>query len=84
VSDWLSASSYTASVVEYMVAENDKVAARWTTPATHRDEFIGIPPTSNEIRATWYGILCLSGGKIVESWDRFNVLEMVRQLRRSR
>ena len=63
-----------------VIAEGDKVAVRWTTQATHRDEFMGVPPTGNRIDVTWYGIFRLSGGRIVESWDTFNVVEMMQQL----
>lgn len=41
-----------------------------------------VPPTGNRIDVTWFGIFRLSGGRIVESWDTFNVVEMMRQLRR--
>ena len=41
-----------------------------------------VPPTGNRIDVTWFGIFHLSGGRIVESWDTFNVVEMMRQLRR--
>jgi predicted ester cyclase len=83
VSEWLTAFPDTVSVVQDMIAEGDKVAARWTTQATHRDEFMDVPPTGNRIHVTWYGIFRLSGGRIVESWDTFNGMEMMQQLRHS-
>jgi predicted ester cyclase len=80
VSEWLTAFPDTVSVVRDMIAEGDRVAARWTTQATHRGEFMDVPPTGNRIDVTWYGIFRLSGGRIVESWDTFNVVEMMQQL----
>ena len=80
VSEWLIAFPDTVSVVRDLVTEGDRVAARWSTQATHRGEFMDISPTGNRIDVTWFGIFCLSDGKIVESWDTFNVLEMMRQL----
>ena len=82
VSEWLAAFPDTVSVAHDVVAEDAKVAARWTTRATHRGEFMGIAPTGNRIDVTWFGVFRLSEGKIVESWDTFNVVEMMRQLGR--
>ncbi len=82
MSEWLTAFPDTVSVVRDIIAEGDRVAARWTTQATHRSEFMDVPPTGNRIDVTWFGIFRLSGGRIVESWDTFNVVEMMRQLRR--
>jgi predicted SnoaL-like aldol condensation-catalyzing enzyme len=42
---------------------------------------LSVPPTGNHIYVTWFGIFRLSGGKIIESWDTFNVLEMMEQLK---
>ena len=80
VGEWRVAFPDTHNVIEDMVAEGDKVAVRWTTHATHRGEFMGIPATGNRIAVTSFGIFRLSGAKIVESWDTFNVLEMMQQL----
>jgi steroid delta-isomerase-like uncharacterized protein len=86
VSEWLIAFPDTVGVIRDLVAEGDRVAARWSTQATHRGEFMEVSPTGNRIEVTWFGIFRLSDGKIVESWDTFNVLEMMRQIdpRRSR
>jgi steroid delta-isomerase-like uncharacterized protein len=80
VSEWLIAFPDTVGVIRDLVAEGERVAARWSTQATHRGEFMGVPSTGNRIDVTWFGIFRLSDGKIVESWDTFNVLEMMRQL----
>jgi predicted ester cyclase len=82
VSEWLTAFPDTVSVARDIIAEGEMVAARWTTRATHRGEFMDVPPTGNKIDVTWFGIFRLSGGRIVESSDTFNVVEMMRKLRR--
>lgn len=68
--------------IEYQVAEGDKVATRWTMRATHRGEFRGIiPPTGKEIMVTGIGIFRFSEeGKVVETWDNFDQLGMMRQI----
>ncbi len=82
VSGWLDAFPDTVSTARDLVAEGDTVAARWTTRATHRGEFMGVPPTGGEIEVTWYGVFRVSEGKIVDSWDTFNVVELMQQLGR--
>ena len=84
MSEWLTAFPDTVSVVRDIIAEGDRVAARWTTRATHRGEFMDVTPTGNRIDVTWFGIFRLGAGRIVESWDTFNVVEMMQQLQRSR
>ena len=69
------------STIEDMVAEGDKVATRWTMRGTHRGEFRGIAPTGKQIAVTGIGIFRFSPeGKVVESWDNFDQLGMMRQL----
>ena len=76
VTEWLAAFPDTVSVAQDVFAEWDKIAVRWITQATHQGEFLGVPPTDNHINVTWFGIFRLSEGKIIESWDTFNVVEM--------
>ena len=61
-------------------AVDDIVAVLWTTHATHRGEFMAVAPTGRQVVVGWFGMFRLSDGKVVESWDTFNVLEMMRQL----
>jgi steroid delta-isomerase-like uncharacterized protein len=69
------------STIEDMVAEGDKVVTRWTMRGTHRGEFRGIAPTGKQIAVTGIGIFRFSPeGKVVESWDNFDQLGMMRQL----
>jgi predicted ester cyclase len=68
------------NVVEDVIAEGDKVAVRFTTRATHRGKFMGISPTGNRVVVTSIGIFRFSDGKIVESWDEYDALGLLRQL----
>ncbi len=80
IESWRVAFPDTRSAVDHIVAEGDRVAVRWTTCATHRGKFMGVAPTGRRVAVGWCGMFRLSGGKVVESWDALNVLEMMRQL----
>ena len=44
--------------VDQIVAEDDKVACRWTSTGTHEGDLFGIPPTGAKVAVTatvWYG-----------------------------
>jgi steroid delta-isomerase-like uncharacterized protein len=66
--------------LEDQIAEDDKVVTRWASRGTYRGEFRGIAPTGNEVSLTGMGIFRFSEGKVVESWDNFDQLGMLRQL----
>ena len=68
------------SEIEDQIAEGDKVVTRWRMHGTHRSEFRGIAPTGNALDITGIGIFRFSNGKVVESWDNFDQLGMMRQL----
>jgi steroid delta-isomerase-like uncharacterized protein len=68
------------STIEDQIAEGDKVVTRWRMRGTHRGEFRGIAPTGKELDITGIGIFRFSDGKVVESWDNFDQLGMMRQL----
>src|SRR5215210_2887435 len=70
--EWLEAFPDSRNVVEDVVAEGDRVAARWTTQATHRGEFAGFPPTGAPVTVTWFAIFRLADGKVAESWDTYS------------
>ena len=68
------------STIEDQIAEGDKVVTRWRMRGTHRGEFRGIAPTGKDLDITGIGIFRFSDGKVVESWDNFDQLGMMRQL----
>jgi steroid delta-isomerase-like uncharacterized protein len=63
-----------------MVVEGDKVAQRWTLTATHKGEFMGIPPTNKKITIRAVEIDRVASGKFVEAWERFDTLDFMQQL----
>ena len=66
--------------VEEVIAEGDSVVLRCTLTGTHLREFMGIAPTGKEMDTTGIGIFRFSDGKVVESWDSFDQLGMMRRL----
>jgi steroid delta-isomerase-like uncharacterized protein len=72
VDEWLTAFPDSHNVVKDMVAEGDKVAARWTITATHQRQFRDVSPTGNRIEVEAIGIFRIASGKIVESWGKYD------------
>ncbi len=81
VADWHRAFPDTVNEVQDLLAEGDLVAARWVTRGTHRGEFLGAPATGNRIEVTSSGVFRISSGKVAESWDHFDALGLLRQLK---
>ena len=66
--------------VEDLIAEGDKVAARWTSQGTHNGEFMGIAPAGKQVTVTVCDIAHWEGGKIVEDWVLVDMLGLMQQL----
>jgi catechol 2,3-dioxygenase len=80
VANWHRAFPDTVNEVQDLLAEGDRVAARWVTCGTQRGESLGIPATGNRIEVTSSGVFRIEGGKVAESWDHFDALGMLAQL----
>jgi steroid delta-isomerase-like uncharacterized protein len=65
--------------LEDMLAEGDRVACRWTATATHKGEFMGMPPTNKQVTITGVHIDRIAGGKIVETWNYSDMMEVMQQ-----
>ena len=63
-----------------MVAEGDKVATRKTFHGTHQGEFMGIPPTGQQVSIGLIDIVRIVDGKVVEHWSIGDNLGMMQQL----
>lgn len=66
--------------IDHMVAEDDRVAARFTQGGTHQGELFGIPATGKTVEFTEMGILRIADGKVVESWYDVDMLGLMGQL----
>ena len=66
--------------LEEIVAEGDKVAARFTMRGTHRGTFFGVPPTGKTISVQAMNIYRLSGGQFVEEHGQPDLLGLLQQI----
>lgn len=67
-------------VVEDMVAEGDKVAARCSVRARHEGDFLGRSATQSPIDFTGIAIVRIEYGKIVEAWNNFDFMSLHKQV----
>jgi predicted ester cyclase len=68
------------STIEDLIAEGDKVVARWRSRATHQGNYMGIAPTGNRIELTGISIYRIEEGEIAESWtveDQFGLMQQI-------
>ena len=68
------------STIEDIVAEGDRVAARWRARASHLGEYVGVPPTGKEVEFTGISMYRIEGGRIAESWTVEDELGLMRQI----
>jgi serine phosphatase RsbU (regulator of sigma subunit) len=66
--------------IEHQIAEGDEVVNRFTFRGTHQGEFRGMAPTGKEVEVKGISIFRFSSeGKVVESWDSYDQLSLMRQ-----
>jgi predicted ester cyclase len=68
------------TIIEDMLAEGNKVAARIRMTGTHTGEFMGVPPTGRQISYTGIYIARIANGKIVEHWGEEDGVSLLQQL----
>ncbi|MGD9711737.1 MAG: ester cyclase [Thermomicrobiales bacterium] len=66
--------------VEDVVADGDRVAARYQISGTHDGEFMGIPTTGKPIAVNGMTIFRFADGKVVERWQFLDTMAMMTQL----
>lgn len=66
--------------LEEMIAEDDRVAARFTMRGTHRGAFFGVPPTGKKIEAQAMNFYRLSGGQFVEERGQPDIFGLLQQI----
>jgi predicted ester cyclase len=66
--------------VHDLIAEGDKLAARWTITGRHTGTLFGAGPTQKEIRVGGQSFNRFVDGKIVEGWLNWDVHGLLEQL----
>lgn len=68
------------TTIESILAEGDRVAARFSHTGTHQGEFMGIQPTGRRISVSSSGIFRIADGRVVENRVVFDALGLLQQL----
>ena len=80
VSEFRSAFPDLRLIIEEQIAEGDKVVSRGTIRGTHQGEFRGMAPTGKEMDIPGMAVFRFSEeGRVVESWDSYDQLSLMRQ-----
>jgi steroid delta-isomerase-like uncharacterized protein len=66
--------------VEDVFGANDKVVLRWSATMTHRGDHLGIPATGKPVKITGITIARIADKKIIEGWDSWDQLAMLKQI----
>ncbi|MEI7433682.1 MAG: ester cyclase [Methanomicrobiales archaeon] len=66
--------------IDDIMADGDKVTARFTARGIHKGEFMGLPPTGKAISMTGIEIFRVKEGKIAELWGEVNLMGLMQQL----
>ena len=66
--------------IDQVIAEGDMVMVRWTGRGTNTGEGNSLPATGKRIEVTGITVFHIVGGKIVEEWNEYDMLGLLRQL----
>jgi len=68
-------------VVDDLIAGGDKTVARVTATATHRGDFMGVPPTGTRVEINLIDIMRFDAtGLVCEHWGVADMLGLMQQL----
>lgn len=63
-----------------VIAEGDKVVARWTMRGTHKGELLGIPASGQQVEFKGITIVRFQDGKLAETWSASDQLALMQQI----
>lgn len=66
--------------VEDYISSGDRVVVRWISRGTHQHELMGVPPSFKPMEVMGISIFRMQDCQVVEEWEGFDTLGMMRQL----
>ncbi|HEV7842222.1 MAG TPA: ester cyclase [Pyrinomonadaceae bacterium] len=66
--------------IEDVIAEGDRVAARWSARMTHKGDQLGVPATGRQVAVTGMSFVRIRGGQIVEGWNNWDIFSLLQQV----
>jgi steroid delta-isomerase-like uncharacterized protein len=66
--------------IDFLIAEDDLVAGRWTASGTHKGPWAGTEPTGRTMRFSGMNVFRFADGKVVEIWNHRDDLGLMQQL----
>ena len=66
--------------IEDLIAEGDRVVARWTNRGRHVGDFLGAAPTDRPYAIAGIDIYRIEHGRLAEHWHVIDQLSMLQQL----
>jgi predicted ester cyclase len=67
-------------IVEDVIAEGDKVAARCSVRGKHAGNHLGMEATNAPVEFTGMAIVRIENGMFVEAWNNFDFMTMYKQI----
>ena len=81
LSRWLPAAYPDLQVhMDFIMAEGDKVAARWTIRGTNTGPFRGAPPTGKAVEFSGINVFRFENGQVVEIWNHRDDLHWFQEM----
>ena len=68
------------TIIDDLIAEDEKVVARITMSGTNTGSFMGMPPTGKHVSFTGIYVARMANGKIVEHWGEEDGVGLLQQL----
>jgi steroid delta-isomerase-like uncharacterized protein len=66
--------------IDDIICEGDRVAVRVTLEGTHTGDGLGVPPSGRKVSIQGMVIARMEGGRIVEGWNSYDQLGLLRQI----